>query len=297
MRCYDPSDHYGYSALVHGNVGLGYKQGEVNLPGQGMCMYFDCDKAAATRLAVLCKELPGTRVAQGIIADEFFSPSAALLFISIKENIVPCVTEPEDRCFLPERLAEDILLELAVRDAEGRELSRAFCRFRPAHIGIVMSRVKTLDPERAMPRLIDDLFRFCRERIELVTEQRIDDDDLCRDCNLKILKGIHLHHMHVRKIRDGAAGDEIRDAPPDIDICISPDELFADVLRIAGVTVIEGDEKDAVRHDRGRLREVLPVLVSDTPVHRCCHLLPSHADAVEEFALDRCRINSLCLAL
>ena len=29
LRCYDPSDYYGYSALVHGNVGLGYKQGDI----------------------------------------------------------------------------------------------------------------------------------------------------------------------------------------------------------------------------------------------------------------------------
>ena len=74
---------------------LGYKQGEVNLPGQGMCTYFDCDKAAATRLAVICKELPGTRVAQGIIAsgDVFISDRKKRLLLNDRFGAVACEME------------------------------------------------------------------------------------------------------------------------------------------------------------------------------------------------------------
>lgn len=49
LRCYDPADHYGYSALVSGNVGLTYKQGDIVPAGwkgtkttsQGMCEIID----------------------------------------------------------------------------------------------------------------------------------------------------------------------------------------------------------------------------------------------------------------
>ncbi|MBQ1716494.1 MAG: 5'-methylthioadenosine/adenosylhomocysteine nucleosidase [Ruminococcus sp.] len=87
----------GSKAVEHDMNGtaLGYKQGEVNLPGQGMCMYFDCDKAAATRLAVLCKELPGTRVAQGIIAsgDVFISDRKKRLLLNDRFGAVACEME------------------------------------------------------------------------------------------------------------------------------------------------------------------------------------------------------------
>ncbi len=49
LRCYDPADHYGYSALVSGDVGLTYKQGDIVPAGwkgtkttsQGMCEIID----------------------------------------------------------------------------------------------------------------------------------------------------------------------------------------------------------------------------------------------------------------
>ena len=64
-------------------------------PGQGMCTYFDCDKAAATRLAVICKELPGTRVAQGIIAsgDVFISDRKKRLLLNDRFGAVACEME------------------------------------------------------------------------------------------------------------------------------------------------------------------------------------------------------------
>ena len=87
----------GSKAVEHDMNGtaLGYKQGEVNLPGQGMCTYFDCDKAAATRLAVICKELPGTRVAQGIIAsgDVFISDRKKRLLLNDRFGAVACEME------------------------------------------------------------------------------------------------------------------------------------------------------------------------------------------------------------
>ena len=74
---------------------LGYKQGELNLPGKGLCMYFDCDKTAATRLALICRELPDTRVAQGIIAsgDVFISDRKKRLLLNDRFGAVACEME------------------------------------------------------------------------------------------------------------------------------------------------------------------------------------------------------------
>ena len=46
---------------------LGDKQGEITFP-DGNMMFFECDKQASTLLAAICKEIPDTKVAQGIIA-------------------------------------------------------------------------------------------------------------------------------------------------------------------------------------------------------------------------------------
>ena len=46
---------------------LGDKQGEITFP-DGNMMFFECDKQASTLLASICKEIPDTKVAQGIIA-------------------------------------------------------------------------------------------------------------------------------------------------------------------------------------------------------------------------------------
>jgi len=74
---------------------LGHKQGEINLPNQGMCTYFECDKQAATRLAAICKTLPDTRVAQGIIAsgDIFISDRKKRLLLNDRFGAVACEME------------------------------------------------------------------------------------------------------------------------------------------------------------------------------------------------------------
>ena len=45
---------------------LGDKQGEITFP-DGNMMFFECDKQASTLLAAICKEIPDTKVAQGLI--------------------------------------------------------------------------------------------------------------------------------------------------------------------------------------------------------------------------------------
>ena len=73
---------------------LGYQQGEVCIPG-GKLMYFECDKAAATKLAAIGKTIPGTRVAQGIIAsgDVFISDRKKRLLLNTRFGAVACEME------------------------------------------------------------------------------------------------------------------------------------------------------------------------------------------------------------
>lgn len=73
---------------------LGYQQGEVCIPG-GKLMYFECDKAAATKLAAIGKTIPDTRVAQGIIAsgDVFISDRKKRLLLNTRFGAVACEME------------------------------------------------------------------------------------------------------------------------------------------------------------------------------------------------------------
>ena len=75
-------------------IPLGYQQGEVCIPG-GKLMYFECDKAAATKLAAIGKTLPDTRVAQGIIAsgDVFISDRKKRLLLNTRFGAVACEME------------------------------------------------------------------------------------------------------------------------------------------------------------------------------------------------------------
>ena len=70
---------------------LGYKQGEVCVPG-GTMTFFECDKNIATRLASICKTLPDTKIAQGIIAsgDVFISDKRKRLRINDRFGAVAC---------------------------------------------------------------------------------------------------------------------------------------------------------------------------------------------------------------
>ena len=78
---------------------LGYKQGEVCVPG-GTMTFFECDKNIATRLASICKTLPDTKIAQGIIAsgDVFISDKRKRLRINDRFGAVAC--EMEGAAFL-----------------------------------------------------------------------------------------------------------------------------------------------------------------------------------------------------
>ena len=73
---------------------LGYKQGEVCVPG-GTVTFFECDKNLSTQLAAVCKTLPDTRVAQGIIAsgDMFVSDRKKRLRINDRFGAVACEME------------------------------------------------------------------------------------------------------------------------------------------------------------------------------------------------------------
>ena len=59
----------GTKAVEHdmNTTALGDKQGEVSFP-DGKVMFFECDKQASTLLSSVCKKIPDTKVAQGIIA-------------------------------------------------------------------------------------------------------------------------------------------------------------------------------------------------------------------------------------
>lgn len=73
---------------------LGDKQGEVTFP-DGNVMFFECDKLASNRFASICKELPETRVAQGIIAsgDIFVSERKSRMLINDRFGAIACEME------------------------------------------------------------------------------------------------------------------------------------------------------------------------------------------------------------
>ena len=73
---------------------LGDKQGEVSF-SNGKVTYFECDKEASTRLASVCKKIPDTKVAQGIIAsgDIFVSDRRKRLRINDQFGALACEME------------------------------------------------------------------------------------------------------------------------------------------------------------------------------------------------------------
>ena len=73
---------------------LGDKQGEITFP-DGNMMFFQCDKQASTLLAAICKEIPDTKVAQGIIAsgDIFVSDRKQRFKINDRFGALACEME------------------------------------------------------------------------------------------------------------------------------------------------------------------------------------------------------------
>ncbi len=73
---------------------LGDKQGEITFP-DGNMMFFECDKQASTLLAAICKEIPDTKVAQGIIAsgDIFVSDRKLRFKINDRFGALACEME------------------------------------------------------------------------------------------------------------------------------------------------------------------------------------------------------------
>ena len=73
---------------------LGDKQGEITFP-DGNMMFFECDKQASTLLAAICKEIPDTKVAQGIIAsgDIFVSDRKQRFKINDRFSAIACEME------------------------------------------------------------------------------------------------------------------------------------------------------------------------------------------------------------
>ena len=73
---------------------LGDKQGEITFP-DGNMMFFECDKQASTLLAAFCKEIPDTKVAQGIIAsgDIFVSDRKQRFKINDRFGALACEME------------------------------------------------------------------------------------------------------------------------------------------------------------------------------------------------------------
>ena len=78
---------------MNGTV-LGDKQGEITFP-DGNMMFFECDKQASTLLAAICKEIPDTKVAQGIIAsgDIFVSDRKQRFKINDRFGALACEME------------------------------------------------------------------------------------------------------------------------------------------------------------------------------------------------------------
>lgn len=73
---------------------LGDKQGEITFPNGNM-MFFECDKQASTLLAAICREIPDTKVAQGIIAsgDIFVSDRKQRFKINDRFGALACEME------------------------------------------------------------------------------------------------------------------------------------------------------------------------------------------------------------
>lgn len=73
---------------------LGDKQGEITFP-DGNMMYFDCDKQASNLLVSICREIPDTKVAQGIVAsgDIFVSTRRQRLKINDRFGALACEME------------------------------------------------------------------------------------------------------------------------------------------------------------------------------------------------------------
>ena len=73
---------------------LGDKQGEITFP-DGNMMFFECDKQASTLLASICKEIPDTKVAQGLIAsgDIFVSDRKQRFKINDRFGALACEME------------------------------------------------------------------------------------------------------------------------------------------------------------------------------------------------------------
>ena len=73
---------------------LGDKQGEITFP-DGNMMFFESDKQASTLLAAICKEIPDTKVAQGIIAsgDIFVSDRKQRFKINDRFGALACEME------------------------------------------------------------------------------------------------------------------------------------------------------------------------------------------------------------
>ncbi|MGN0491739.1 5'-methylthioadenosine/adenosylhomocysteine nucleosidase [Ruminococcus sp.] len=73
---------------------LGDRQGEITFP-DGNMMFFECDKQASTLLAAICREIPDTKVAQGIIAsgDIFVSDRKQRFKINDRFGALACEME------------------------------------------------------------------------------------------------------------------------------------------------------------------------------------------------------------
>ncbi len=73
---------------------LGDKQGEVSFP-DGTVMFFECDKQISNLLASVCKKIPDTKVAQGIIAsgDIFVSDRKSRLKLNDRFGAISCEME------------------------------------------------------------------------------------------------------------------------------------------------------------------------------------------------------------
>lgn len=73
---------------------LGDKQGEVSFP-DGKVMYFECDKAVSALLSAVCKKIPDTKTAQGIVAsgDIFVSERKSRLRLNDRFGAIACEME------------------------------------------------------------------------------------------------------------------------------------------------------------------------------------------------------------
>lgn len=76
------------------STALGDKQGEITFP-DGNMMFFECDRQASTLLASICKKIPDTKVAQGIIAsgDIFVSDRKQRFKINDRFGALACEME------------------------------------------------------------------------------------------------------------------------------------------------------------------------------------------------------------